>query len=72
MIFDGTAMSHEDNSRVWIGSRRLRDMKGKFIGDAQMKKGETAWPEQGTQEDLNISRVEYRWRKKNSNTSTDA
>lgn len=48
MIFDGTAVSHEDNSRVWIGSRRLRDMKGKFIGDAQMKKGETAWPEQGT------------------------
>lgn len=58
MIFDGIAMSHEHNSRVWIGSRRLRDMRGKFTGDAQMKKGETEWPGQGTQEDLNISRVQ--------------
>ena len=68
MIFDGTTVSHEDNSRVWIGSRWLRGTRGKLTGDEQIKKGETALLGQGTQEDLNIYRVEYRWRKRKLQT----
>ena len=56
MIFDGTAMSHEDNSRVWIGSSSLEMRRWR----RERQSG------RGREPRRTWTSPEYRWREKNS------